>query len=202
MKEKKELWKNKRMYGQFVREMPETTDEKETWCWLRKAELKVEIKAMLCAAQEQANKLCETIRTNYVKHKIDKTAQSPLCRMCDKKSEAISHIVSECEKLAQKDYKRRHDNVARIVQWNLRGKYNLKKSEKWYEHAPEVVTENGEVNILWDVMIQCDREVNARKPEIVVVNKNGRSCAITDIAISGDIKVSEKEKEKLTDTRN
>ena len=43
---------------------------------------------MLCAAQEQA------IRTNYVKHKIDKTAQSPLCRMCDKKSETISHIVN------------------------------------------------------------------------------------------------------------
>ena len=28
MREKKELW-NKRMYGQFVREMPETTDEKK-----------------------------------------------------------------------------------------------------------------------------------------------------------------------------
>ena len=28
---KKELWKKRRMYGQFVREMPEKTDEKETW---------------------------------------------------------------------------------------------------------------------------------------------------------------------------
>ena len=28
MREKKELWKNKGMYGQFVREMPETTDQK------------------------------------------------------------------------------------------------------------------------------------------------------------------------------
>ena len=67
------------MYGQFVREMPETKDEKETWHWLRKADLKVETEAMLYAAQEQA------IRTNCVKHKIDKTAQSPLCRMWDKK---------------------------------------------------------------------------------------------------------------------
>ena len=67
------------MYGQFVREMPETKDEKETWHWLRKADLKVETEAMLYAAQEQA------IRTNYVKHKIDKTAQSTLCRMWDKK---------------------------------------------------------------------------------------------------------------------
>ena len=39
--------------------------------WQRKADLKVETEAMLCAAQEQA------IQTNYVKHKIDKTAQSP-----------------------------------------------------------------------------------------------------------------------------
>ena len=34
--------------------MPETTDEKETWYWLRKADLKVETEAMFCAAQEQA----------------------------------------------------------------------------------------------------------------------------------------------------
>ena len=54
MREKKELWKNKRMYRQFVREMPETTDEKETWNWLRKTDLKVETEAMLYAAQDQA----------------------------------------------------------------------------------------------------------------------------------------------------
>ena len=57
------------LYGQFVRKMPETKDEKETWYWLRKADLKVLTEATLCAAQEQA------IRTNYVKEKIDKTAQ-------------------------------------------------------------------------------------------------------------------------------
>ena len=68
---------------------------------------------------------------------------------------------------------------------------------QWYEHAPEDVIENEEVKILWDVMIQCDREIKARKPDIVVVNKNERSCAIIDIAIPGDIRVSEKEKEKI-----
>ena len=34
--------------------------------------------ALLCAAQEQA------IRTNYVKHYIDKTSESPLCRVVTK----------------------------------------------------------------------------------------------------------------------
>ena len=54
MNETKELWKNKRMYVKFVREMPETTDEKDIWYWLRKADLKVEREAVLHAAQEQA----------------------------------------------------------------------------------------------------------------------------------------------------
>ena len=81
------------------------------------------------------------------------------------------------------------------------GKYNLIRSEKWYEHALGVV-ENEEVTILWDAVIQCDREIKARKPDIVVVNKNERSCAIIDIVIPGDIRVSEKEKEKLSDNRN
>ena len=79
---------------QFVRETPETRDEKVTWNWLRKVDLKVEMKAILCTLQEQA------IGTNYVNQKVDKTAQSPLCRMCDKKNETIFHIVNECEKLA------------------------------------------------------------------------------------------------------
>ena len=117
--------------------------------------------------------------------------------MCDKKGETISHAVSECQKSAQKQYKTRHDNVARIVHWKLCGKYNLKRSEKWYEHAPEGVVENEEVKILWDVMIQCDRQIKARKPDIVTVNKNERSCAIIDIAIPRDIRVCEKEEEKI-----
>ena len=46
------------MYGQFVREMPERTDEKETWKWIRKADLKVETEAKSRAGN--SNELCET----------------------------------------------------------------------------------------------------------------------------------------------
>ena len=46
-------------------------------------------------------------------------------------------------------------------------------------------------------MIQCDREIEARKADIAVVKKNERSYAIIDIAIPGDIRVSKKEKVKI-----
>ena len=68
-----------------------------------------------------------------MKHKIDKTAQYPLC---DKKSKTIFQILNECQQLAQKEYKKRYNNIG-IVHWKLCWKYNLKRSGKRYEHAPE-----------------------------------------------------------------
>ena len=64
-------WKEKKMYGQFLREMPETVDEDKTWEWTRKSDLKVETEALIFAAQEQA------LRTNYVKFNIGKPVDSP-----------------------------------------------------------------------------------------------------------------------------
>ena len=97
------------MHGQFVREMPEKVDQDRTWQWLSKSDLKIGTEALLCAAQEQA------IRTNYVKHYIDKTSESSLCRLCGKTGESVQHLVSGCEKLTQKEYKRRHNNIAEKV---------------------------------------------------------------------------------------
>ena len=35
--------------------------------------------------------------------------------MCRKVDESIVHVVSGCSKLAQKEYKGRHDNLGKIV---------------------------------------------------------------------------------------
>ena len=54
----------------------------------------------------------------------------------------MSHLTSECCKLAQREYKRRHDNVARYVHWQLCGKAELERADQWYKHTPEQVVEN------------------------------------------------------------
>ena len=59
-------WKEKVMHSQFLREMGEGVDKRETWRWLRKADLKVETETLIYGAQEQE------LRTNYVKFNIDK----------------------------------------------------------------------------------------------------------------------------------
>ena len=100
-------WNEKRMYGQFLRDTSAKVDKELSWRWLRKGDLKIQTESLLCAAQEQV------LRTNYLKFHIDKTANSSLCRICGNKGETVPHIICECEKLAQKEYKKRHDNVAR-----------------------------------------------------------------------------------------
>ena len=38
-----------------------------------------------------------------------------MCRLCGKKGESVQHLVGRFEKLAQKEHKRRHENVAKNV---------------------------------------------------------------------------------------
>ena len=43
---------------------------------------------------------------------------------------------------------------------------------------PEGAVENEEVKLLWDITIRCDNVLEARKPDIVVVDKKKRKGMI------------------------
>ena len=120
-----------------------------------------------------------------------------------KKCESVQHLVCGCEKLAQREYKRRYDNVARKVHWDFCKKNGWEHAEKWYEHVPEGVVENEEVKVLWDIKVQCDNVIEARRPDIIiiVIDKNERKGIIIDIAVPADVRVGEKKGKKRKNTR-
>ena len=107
--------------------------------------------------------------------------------MADIPGAFCDHILSECKMLAQKEYKRRDDNIARLVHRKLSCKYDMSRGEKWYEHQTEGVVENEKCKILWDMTIQCDHVIEARRP-----NK----AMIVGIASPWNHRVYEKEGEK------
>ena len=147
---------------------------------------------MLMAAQEQA------LRTKSIKHYIDKTEVNPLCRLCGNRDETLAHIISECEILKQRQYKIwRHDAVAKVIHWDLCKMNDLPHSEKWYEHQPTAVTENENVKLLWDFKIQTDKVLEHNKPDILLFNKNTRTCLIVDVACPFDTRVVEREGDKI-----
>ena len=191
-KEKRlEAWEEKVLHGQYLRLTKEVRSD-QCWAWLQNGDLKRETESLILAAQNLS------IRANLVKAKIDKSQVDSLCRVCRKVDESIDHIVSGCSKLAQKEYKRRHDNLGKIVHWKLARKCNFEAGDKWYEHEhePESVLENEDYKILWDFSIQTDHVIEARRPDLVVVDMKDRSCKIIDFAVPGDSSIEEKEKDK------
>ena len=107
------------------------------------------------------------------------------------------NIVCECSKLAQKEYKRCHDNVAQIIHWEICKKYGLSRAEHWYNHKPEGVAENETIKVLWDININTDYEIEHRRPGIVVELKSEKGCLIIDIAVPRDTRIQKKEQEKI-----
>ena len=184
-------WKDKAMHGQYLRSLEDIADPTNTWNWLHQQDLKKETEGLIIAAQDQA------LRTNMIKFKIDKTSPSPLCRLCRKKGETVDHILSGCEKLAQSEYKKRHDKVAAAVHWCMCRKHHIQCNDKWYQHRAEKVSETDDVKILWDFMVQNDHMIEARRPDIILIEKKKRKALIIDIAVPGDTRIQLREDEKI-----
>ena len=142
-KTRKQKWEEKQLHGRFKRLINNISHDK-TCTWLRKGNFKRETESLLMAAQNSA------IRTNHIKSRIDKTQQNSKCRLCGDRDETINHIISECSKLAQKEYKARHDWVGQVIHWEMCKKFQLDRANKWYVHNPAPVLENDMHKLLWD----------------------------------------------------
>ena len=108
----KQKWEEKQLYGRFKRLINNISREK-TRTWLRKGNFKQETEFLLIAAQNNC------MRTNHIKARIEKMQQKSRCRLCSERDETINHIISECSKLAQKEYKTRHNWVCKVIHWEL-----------------------------------------------------------------------------------
>ena len=73
-----------------------------------------------------------------------------------------NHIISECSKLAQREYKTRHDWVGKGIHWELCKKFKFDHVNKCYMHNPEPFLENKTEKILWDFEMQTDHLISAR----------------------------------------
>jgi hypothetical protein len=50
--------------------------------------------------------------------------------------------------------------------------------------------------VLWSQEIHTDREVTANRPDIIIKNKIYKTCILTDVAITAEKNVTQKEAEK------
>jgi len=118
--------------------------------------------------------------------------------LCKQTNETISHILSAGPKLAQKEYKKRHDNVARAIHWDLSGKYGFQRDERWPDYVPDSVLENEDYRMLWDFSMRTDHEIEGRRQDLLIIDEKENNCQIIDMAIADDGRVRAKEDEILS----
>ena len=162
-KTRKQKWEGKQFHGRFKRLINNISNDK-TWLWLRKRNFQRETESLLKAAQNSA------IRTNHIKARIDKTQQNNICRLCGHRDEMINHMISECSKLAQKEYKTRHNWVCKLIHWERRKKIKFDHTNKCYMHNPAPVLENDTYKLLREFNIQTDHLIPARRPDFIIIN--------------------------------
>ena len=163
-KTRKQKWEEKQLYGRFKRLINNISRDK-TWAWLRKRNFKRETESFLVAAENNA------VRTNHIKTRIDKTQQKSKCWLCGDRDETINHIISECSKLAQKEYKTRHNWVGKVIHWEMCKKFKFDLTNKWYMHNPAPILEDCTHKIIWDFDIHVDHLIPARSTDLIIINK-------------------------------
>ena len=90
-----EDWQEKDLHDQYLRQTKQIRSD-QCWVWLQNGDLKRETESLIVEAQNQS------LKTNLIKAKIDKSQGDSLCRMCRKVDESIDHIVSGCTDGVQK----------------------------------------------------------------------------------------------------
>ena len=186
---RKQKWEEKQLYG-CLKRLINTISLDKTWTWLRKENFKRETEYLLMAVQNNA------IKTKSIKARIDKTQPYSKCSLNGERDETINHIISECSKLAQKEFKIRHHWVGKLIHWEMCKKFKFDHTNKWYMHNPAPVVENGTHKLLWDFDTQADHLILARRPDLIINDKKKRIFKIVDFAIPADHRIKLKECEK------
>ena len=107
--------------------------------------------------------------------------------------ESVDHILSSCSTIAQTQYKSKHDNVARLIHYELSklGVFSV-AGECWLHK----VLENSSLKILWDFTIQTDWHLLHDRSDIVCFSFHNKTVYIIDIAVPGDSRLTQKVNEK------
>ena len=110
--------------------------------------------------------------------------------------ETTNHIISECSKLAQKEYKTRVDWVGKVIHRELCKDFKFHHANKRYMHNPAPAMKNEIHKLAKDFNIQMDPIISARQPDHILNNKKERTCKILDVVVQADHIVKLKESEK------
>ena len=112
----------------------------------------------------------------------------------------LNNNTNKYSKLAQKEYKTRHNWVSKVIDWELCKKLKSCLTTKWYMHKSESTQEKETHKSLWDFEVQTDHRIPVRKPKSLMMNEKKRTIRTEAFAVLADdwVKIKENEERKTS----
>lgn len=187
---------DKPMHGLFYRTIEEKgLSAKLTFAFLRSARLKSETEGFIISCQDGVHNTL-LYRSRVMGMNIPDVS----CRACHRAPESLMHLLSACPVYATSAYIHRHNAALRVLYYHLRHKYGIDNTPVM-PYAPgdiESVVENDNCRIYWNFSFSTIRQIQANKPDIVLLDKLTKSIYVIEFSAPAEINLILKEEEKRT----
>ena len=123
-----------------------------------------------------------------------------MCRLCGAFRETVHHLLAGCQRLAGKEYLRRHNKALMVLAVAWAKKYELiDENIVWYKEKWErgKVFENNKGKLVWDFEFKMRQTSSARRPDLTLEDKETKRIWICDVACPQENNIEAKVKEKM-----
>ena len=169
-------------------------DTQASHFWLVDGRLQSKTEGLMIAAQDGA------VWTRAFRRRNAKESISEICRVCKEAPETVGHLLSACKPMNFTVHKERHDRVLYQVVRALSKRWGLTMPDslRWGTEGWNGVAclENSDVKLAIDVSVPTDRELTARRPDLISYSKGDKRIHIFDVAVAWEPLLPEREAEK------
>ena len=106
--------------------------------------------------------------------------------MCGKEPEGVAHVLAGCGAIVQSKYVERHNNVLRILFFEILANYKLvpREDNAWFKPIkPEPVYQDDQVRALWYVPLFAEKiEVRANRIDVRIIDKKEEKVILIEMS--------------------
>ena len=171
--------KQKRMHGVLFENEERHVDTQNSSLWLKKGNISPQEEGMLCKLQDR--NLFHNIQT---------------CPHCHMGNMTVDHLATNCGKLLNHDYKKRHNDIVRNIHFMFARKYGLQKSARLKNYKVQNVISNQRVRIKSDIPIITETRIDNNKPDLLIHDLKTNVITLVEVGVTNKRSLQAREIEK------
>ncbi|KAG0435466.1 LINE-1 retrotransposable element ORF2 protein [Dictyocoela muelleri] len=159
--------KRKGKHGKTFQDDSPALKTNDASIWLRRGKLDPKTEANMCNLQDR-----------NVFYTIKK------CPHCKTTNISVDHLATRCEKMLHFDYKKRHDEIVRVIVISILNTISQNPTKHIKYMQLKNVYDNKDYKICIDIPIRTDTIIKENKPDIVFFNYKKKEILFIEVGVT------------------